>query len=150
MQAPGGRVPLGRPGRLAVDGDRHQPGRLARRRHPPAERPGERPRVELGEDPLEGVGAGDAVVQREEAAEERLLGPAVLGDRLPRLGPADDGAGGDGQDVGQRGGACSAVSRRGSGRSAKTAVSGSGGMRGASWSPRYSRKPLRRQQFIVR
>ena len=59
------------------------------------------PGVELGEHPLEGVGAGDAVVEREEPAEERLLGPAVLGDRLPRLGPADDGTGGDDQDVGQ-------------------------------------------------
>ena len=32
----------------------------------------------------------------------------------------------------------------------KTAVIGSGGMGRPSWSPRYSRKPLCRQQFIVR
>src|SRR6202012_3802014 len=53
------------------------------------------------EHPAERVGTRDAVLQREEPAEERLLGPAVLGDRLPRLGPADDRTRGDGQDIGQ-------------------------------------------------
>jgi hypothetical protein len=57
------------------------------------------PGCELGEDPLERCRAGDAVVEPEEAAEEVGLGPPVLGDRLPRVGPADHGAGGDGQDV---------------------------------------------------
>jgi hypothetical protein len=83
VQAPRGRIPLGPPGRLPIDGDRDQAGRLARRRRPPAEGLGERPGVELGEHPLERVRAGDAVVEREELAEEVGLGPPVSGDRLP-------------------------------------------------------------------
>src|SRR5262249_18382654 len=55
----------------------------------------------LGNHPSKGVGAGDAVLQPEEAAKGRLLGWAVLGDRLPGLGTANHGAGGDDQDVSQ-------------------------------------------------
>jgi hypothetical protein len=73
----------------------------ARRRHPSPEGPGERRRVEFGEDPAEGVGAGDAVVQPKRPAEERLLAAAIFGDRLPGLGSGDDHTGGDRQDVGQ-------------------------------------------------
>jgi hypothetical protein len=78
-----------------------QAGRLARRRHPSAERSGERPRGQLGEHPGERVGTRDAVGRLQEPAEERRLGPPVLGDRFPRLGPADDGTRRDGQDIGQ-------------------------------------------------
>jgi hypothetical protein len=66
------------------------------------------------------------VGQLQESAEERLLAVAVLGDLLPPVGPGDDGAGGDDEDVGQLVESLLAVSIRGSGRSAKTAVSDKG------------------------
>ena len=80
--------PLGGLGRLAIDNDWDQRGRLAGRRHPATDRGGERRGSELGEDPLGGVRAGDA---------------SELGDGLPGLRAAEDGGGGDDQDVGRVG-----------------------------------------------
>jgi len=55
--------------------------------------------AECGEHAGERVGTGDAAGEGEEAAEERLLGAAVGGD-VPRVGPGQDAAGGQHQDVG--------------------------------------------------
>ena len=100
-QAPGSGTPLGPPGRLPVDGDGHQAGALTGGGHPPAERPAKGTRFEFGEDPGERVGTGNAVGQGQEAAEEGLLRVAVLGDGVPPVGPADDRARRDGQDIGE-------------------------------------------------
>ena len=77
------------------------------------------------------------------------LVPAVLGDRLPRLGPADDGAGGDDQDVGQGVELVPGVAA-GVGQVGEDGRERQGRHGESSWLPRYSRKPLCRQQFIVR
>src|SRR5262245_5614743 len=58
-------------------------------------------RAQRGEDPVEGVVAGDAVGQLQEAGQPVLLGVAESLDVIPALRPADDGAQGDDDDVGQ-------------------------------------------------
>jgi hypothetical protein len=64
MQAPAEGALRRTSGALAVDGDVDQAGHLAQLGHPPSEPIGERIRVELDEDALEGVVARDAVGQR--------------------------------------------------------------------------------------
>ena len=54
---------------------------------------------EQAEDAAEGVVGGNAVGQTQEGLEPVLLGATVLGDVLPTIGSADDGADGDDHDV---------------------------------------------------
>src|SRR5262245_18925089 len=70
--------------------------------HPTDEAVLEGLRVQRGEDTVECVMRGDAILQAEEAGEPVLLGVAEQGDVVPGLGAAQNGAQGDDQDVTQQ------------------------------------------------
>jgi hypothetical protein len=59
----------------------------------------ERGRVKPGEEPLEGVVRRDAVGQGQEPLQPGAAAPAEGLDLLPGVGPGDDGADGDADDV---------------------------------------------------
>src|SRR5512135_488655 len=94
---------------LAVDGDRPQLGRISsdggdslplhQRRHPGVETLLEGQRIEQAEDTAEGIVRGDAAGQGEEGLEPVDLGVGIVGDLFPALGAAEDGAGGDEDDL---------------------------------------------------
>jgi hypothetical protein len=72
---------------------------LHQRRHPGGEALLKGQRVEQAEDPSEGVVRGDAPGQFEEGPEPVALGVGIIGDLHPVVGAAEDGAGGDENDL---------------------------------------------------
>ncbi len=100
-----GRLAVGRvqaaADRLAVDGDQPAGRGGGQVGDPLHEALLEGHRVQRREDPAEGVVRGDAVGQVQEGLEPLPLAAAELGHLHPAVGPADDGADGDGQDVAQ-------------------------------------------------
>jgi hypothetical protein len=84
---------------LAVDGDDLPLGRLVQRLDPAQEALLELVGVEPLEEAAEGVMRGDAVGQVQEGLEPVVLGVAEVLDVVPGVGPGDDGADGDGDDV---------------------------------------------------
>src|SRR6266542_2726337 len=101
VQATAGRGLGTAAGGLAVDGNGLEPAGRAQGRHPAAEAGSELAGVQGGEDAAEGVVGGDAVGQGQEAPEPVVLGMAEGLDVGPGLGPADDGAQGEDEDVAQ-------------------------------------------------
>ena len=87
--------------RLAVDGDDLALGGLVQRLDPAEEAPLELLGVEPLEEAAEGVMRGDAVGQVQEGAQPGELGVAEVLDVIPGVGPGDDGADGDGDDIEQ-------------------------------------------------
>ena len=100
-----GRLPLdpveGAPEGLAVDGDDLALGRFVQRLDPTKEAPLELGGVKPLEEAAVGVVTGDAVGQVQEGLEPVVLGLAEVLDVVPGVGPGDDGADGDGDDVEQ-------------------------------------------------
>ena len=85
--------------RLAINGDDLAAQRAAQALRPAQEGVQEALRVECGEEAVEGVVAGDAVGQLQEGAQPRLLGVAEKFHVLETLGPAEQRAEGDEEDV---------------------------------------------------
>ena len=89
------------PHRLAVHRHHLAPDLAGQGPRPSREARLERVRIEQHEDPPEGVVRGDAVRQRQEGLQPRLLAPPVELNVLPALGTSDHRAHRDCQDVDQ-------------------------------------------------
>ena len=88
--------------RLAVDGDDLPGGDLVQRGDPAQQALLELGGLDRREDGVEPVVGGDAAAEVEELGQPGALLAAVFGDRDEVIGPGDDGAEGDGDDVDER------------------------------------------------